>query len=56
MAQIPTTSTNDAAATVANGAASAEANKDPYEDVTQATVPSGLTLVPKRVLKALHLG
>jgi hypothetical protein len=56
MAQSPITSTNDATATAANGATPGEPNKDPYEDVTQATVPSGLTLVPKRLLKALHLG
>jgi hypothetical protein len=32
-----------------------ESGSDPYADITQATVPSGLTLVPKRLLKALHL-
>jgi hypothetical protein len=49
---IPTGST---AATTANAASAAEV-QDSYADVTQATVPSGLTLMPKRLLKALHLG
>jgi len=38
-----------------NGAAPAAPSGDPYADVTQATVPSGLALVPKRLLKTLHL-
>ncbi|MGZ4187334.1 MAG: hypothetical protein ACXVVQ_10505 [Solirubrobacteraceae bacterium] len=32
-----------------------EPREDPFEDITQAKVPTGLAVVPKAILKALHL-
>lgn len=40
---------------VARDADPVEAGSDRYADITQATVPSGLALIPGRLLKALHL-